>query len=92
MHALRVGYRGLELSRDGRITLPVPEPERSRLMEVRRGEVELQDILAELDRLIEELKQTPVTVQIPEPKLIIEQWLVETYLKSWKDWQPVMFE
>src|SRR5262245_53163663 len=30
MHALRLGYQGLELLESGRLTLPMPEPERSR--------------------------------------------------------------
>ena len=28
MHALRIAYQGIELLSTGRITLPVPEPER----------------------------------------------------------------
>ncbi len=47
---------------------------------------------ASVIRLIEELKQVPISIQIPDPDLIVEQWLVETYLKSWSDWRPVMFE
>src|SRR3712207_5861454 len=41
MHALRIAHQGHELLTTGRISLPVGEPERSRLMDVRRGEVPL---------------------------------------------------
>src|SRR4051794_2469824 len=39
MHALRIGYQGIELLTSGRITLPVPEPERGFLRQVRAGEL-----------------------------------------------------
>jgi predicted nucleotidyltransferase len=36
MHALRIAHRGHELLSTGRITLPIPQPAREHLMEVRR--------------------------------------------------------
>ena len=38
MHAARLGYQGLELLETGELTLPMPEPERSRVMAIRTGE------------------------------------------------------
>jgi hypothetical protein len=38
-HALRLAYQGLEIVRDGRLTLPMPEPEREQVLRVKRGEV-----------------------------------------------------
>ena len=49
MHALRIAYQGIELLSTGRITLPVPEPERSELRSVRNGELALDDVLARID-------------------------------------------
>ena len=49
MHALRIGIQGIELLQTGRISLPVPEPDRARLRAVRAGEVPLDDIVAQLD-------------------------------------------
>src|SRR5439155_3782186 len=37
MHAARLGHQGLELLETGRVTLPMPEPTRSRVMEIRTG-------------------------------------------------------
>jgi predicted nucleotidyltransferase len=51
MHALRLGYQGLELLEAGRLTLPMPEPERSRVMSVRRGERSFDDVLAEVGEI-----------------------------------------
>ena len=42
MHALRIAHQGSELLSTGRITLPIAEPVRSRLMEVRRGDIPLR--------------------------------------------------
>ena len=38
-HALRLAYQGLEIAREGRLTLPMPDPERERVLRVKRGEV-----------------------------------------------------
>jgi len=43
MHALRLGLQGIELLTNGRITLPVPEPDRAYLRSIRRGERPLAD-------------------------------------------------
>jgi hypothetical protein len=38
MHAARLGYQGLELLETGQLTLPMPQPERSRVMAIRTGD------------------------------------------------------
>jgi uncharacterized protein len=45
MHALRLGLQGVELLTTGRITLPVPEPDRAYLRSIRRGERKLAEVL-----------------------------------------------
>src|SRR5215472_1119780 len=45
MHALRLGLQGIELLTTGRITLPVPEPDRAYLRSIRRGERPLAEVL-----------------------------------------------
>jgi hypothetical protein len=42
-HALRLAYQGLEITREGRLTLPMPEPERERVLWVKRGDVPTMD-------------------------------------------------
>lgn len=92
MHALRIGYQGIELFNDGRITLPVPEPQNARLMDVRLGKVPPAEILDELDELIRQLEEAPVVITDPPPELGVEQWLVATYLEHWRSWSPTYFE
>lgn len=46
-HALRLAYQGLEIVRDGRLTLPMPERERQRVLQVKQGQVPvLKHVLA----------------------------------------------
>lgn len=93
MHALRVGYQGLELLHSGQISLPVPEPHRTRLMEVRLGEVPLEDVTAELDGLIAKLERAPLRISSPPPDLVIEQWMIEAYRQHWEEtWRPMGLE
>lgn len=47
MHMLRLGYQGVEFLESGRLTLPIKEPARSHLMDVRSGRSNLADVLAE---------------------------------------------
>src|SRR5919204_585623 len=64
MHAARLGYQGLELVETGTLTLPMPEPERSRVMAIRKGEVSFDEAMAEIDevarRLADALERTPL--------------------------------
>lgn len=55
MHALRLGYQGIELITTGRMTLPIPDDPGDYLRAVRRGEVALDDVLTELDSVEQQL-------------------------------------
>ena len=65
MHALRLGVQGVELLTTGRITLPVPEPERAYLRQVRRGEVRLDDVVAQVDEAEARLAALQDTSDLP---------------------------
>jgi predicted nucleotidyltransferase len=54
MHALRLGFEGVELMRSGTLTLPVAEPNLTTLRAMRVGEINAADAL----RLIEETEST----------------------------------
>jgi hypothetical protein len=85
MHALRLGLQGVELLTTGRITLPVPEPGRSYLRSVRRGEVSLPEVLDAVtdaeQRLVELRSGSAVP---PEPdRAWVDDWLHRSYLSFW---------
>jgi len=87
-HALRLAYQGLEVARAGRLTLPMPEPERERVLEVKRGEVtDVADVLTEIagiQRQIDELLDSGRTPLPAEPDLdTIEQWSVSAHRRFW---------
>ncbi|WP_344802303.1 DNA polymerase beta superfamily protein [Microlunatus ginsengisoli] len=85
MHALRLGYQGVELLTTGRITLPVPEPQRERLRSIRRGEVPLGEVVEEIrdaeSRLVALSESRAVP---PQPdRAWVDFWLHEAHLGYW---------
>jgi hypothetical protein len=87
-HALRLAYQGLEVARDAQLTLPMPDRERERVLQVKRGDVPvLDDVLseiAELQRQIEELLDTGRTPLRAEPALdTIGTWCVQAHRRHW---------
>lgn len=86
MHALRLGIQGVELLTTGRITLPVPEPELTYLRSVRRGEVALDEVVAEVDDAERRLIALRDSSQIPdEPdRDWVNAWLHRSHLAFWE--------
>src|SRR5262245_29569338 len=85
MHALRLGYQGFELLQAGRVTLPMPEPERSRVMAVRRGERSFEEVLAEIDeaeRWLEAALERTALPDRPDDEAV-DAFLVEAYRRAW---------
>jgi hypothetical protein len=85
MHALRIAYQGIELLATGRITLPVPEPERAELRRVRAGEVPLDDVLAHLDGVSAQLEELSHGAALPAKPDVgaVDAFLVQTYREAW---------
>jgi hypothetical protein len=86
MHALRIAYQGIELLTTGRITLPVPEPERSALRRVRAGEQPLDDVLAHLDGVTTRLEEVTDGADLPaKPDVAaVDAFIVRAYRTSWE--------
>jgi len=85
MHALRLGYQGVELLTTGRITLPVPEPNLTYLRAIRRGEVRLGNVVeavsaAEADLI--RLKESSTLPNEPDRKWV-DDWLHRSHLTYW---------
>jgi predicted nucleotidyltransferase len=85
MHALRIAYQGIELITSGRITLPVPEPARSHLRAVRRGEPSLAEVVAALAERTSELEQAVLASDLPEDadRAAIDAFLIRAYRAAW---------
>src|SRR3954467_13364503 len=65
MHALRLGYQGVELLTTGRLTLPMPEPERSCVMAVRRGEHSFDEVAEEIGEVEQRLEAALEETALP---------------------------
>lgn len=50
-HALRLAYQGFEIASTGNLSLPLPDRERARVLAVKRGEVDRDEVSAEIARL-----------------------------------------
>jgi hypothetical protein len=85
MHALRLGMQGVELLSTGRITLPVPDPDRSYLRAVRRGDVPLDEVVAAVDAAEQRLVELRESSTVPdEPdRAWVDAWLHRSYLTHW---------
>jgi hypothetical protein len=85
MHAARLGYQGLELLETGWLTLPMPEPERSRVMGIRTGERTFEEAIAEIDEVERRLAAALEKTLLPaEPdRVAIDRFLVEAYRRAW---------
>jgi hypothetical protein len=85
MHMLRLGFQGVELLTTGRLSLPMREPERSYLLDVRRGKVSEEECLqraADLERQLTELATSGVLPEQPD-EAGVERWVLEAYRRRW---------
>jgi uncharacterized protein len=85
MHALRIAYQGVELLSTGHITLPIAEPERERLLQVRRGELPLREVLDRLHKQAARLEDATLSNDLPEAPDTgaVDRFLVDAYSRAW---------
>jgi hypothetical protein len=69
----------------GRITLPLPEPDRAYLRSIRRGEAPLAEVIQAIDDAEARLRLLRETSDVPaEPdRAWVNGWLHRSYLSSW---------
>lgn len=88
MHVVRLGYQGIELLSEGRLTLPLPEPVRSRIMEIRLGHWTEAAVVREVEaverQLVEAVERSPLPDEPDHAR--IDAFAVETYAQAW-GWQ-----
>jgi predicted nucleotidyltransferase len=87
-HALRLAYQGLEIVRDGQLTLPMPQRERQRVLRVKRGDVPiLEEVLREISDVqtkVEQLLSAGRTPLASEPDLAaISSWSATAHRRHW---------
>jgi len=87
-HALRLALQGLEVVRDGRLTLPMPPAERERVLRVKRGDVpERDDVVREIAEVQAEIEERLAAGRTPlpaEPDLAaVSAWSVQAHRRHW---------
>jgi predicted nucleotidyltransferase len=87
-HALRLAYQGREITRDHTLTLPMPEAERQRVLEVKSGGVpDLGTVLAEIDAVAADVEDRLATGRTPLPERAdlpaISAWSVSAHRRHW---------
>jgi hypothetical protein len=85
MHALRLGVQGVEFLTTSRITLPVPEPDLTYLRAVRRGEVEVGDVVDAIktaEQRLEGLREASTVPDQPDRRWV-DEWLHRVHLHYW---------
>jgi hypothetical protein len=85
MHVVRLGHQGIELLTTGRLTLPMPEPARSEIMAIRRGERSEAEVVAEIERVERELEraneESPLRDE-PDHETV-NAFVVDAYRDAW---------
>jgi uncharacterized protein len=85
MHVARLGYQGIELLSTGRLTLPMPEPARTRIMDIRTGKVGLEDAIDEINeierRLVAAVEESPLPSEPDYAR--VDVFLTDAYRESW---------
>lgn len=91
MHMLRLGFQGVELMQTGRLILPMQDPVRSYLMQVRKGELTINDVFTRAGELEGELKELKDSSTLPEhaDRDSIEAWMRNMYFMNWSAAQPL---
>ena len=85
MHMVRLGCQGVELLTTGRISLPMQEPIRSRVLDIRLGKVPLDTCIEWTEHLDAELEDLAKTADLPDhpDRVALNKWLTRTYLDAW---------
>lgn len=86
-HMVRLGVQGVELLETGRLTLPMPEPWRTWIRDLRQGrhtQQEAIDAAADLEARLEELTRTADLPEHPDTARA-NRWLRSTYEEAWSD-------
>lgn len=84
-HAIRLGLQGVELLQTGSITLPIPEPDRTWLRELRIGKYTKQEALDRIAHHRGELETLLEKSELPERPdyAALNNWLMSMYQSWW---------
>lgn len=84
-HAVRLGLQGTEFLTTGNITLPIPEPDRTWLRELRVGRHTKEEALARINDSRADLEKLIRTADVPDKVDYsrLNRWLIKAYREWW---------
>lgn len=84
-HMVRLGYQGVEMLERGTMTLPMPDSQRKRLLELRRGERSKEWALAEAEKYEQKIGELATSSRLPDHPdwAKINRWVVEAHQRFW---------
>lgn len=85
-HMVRLGIQGVELLTTGRVTLPIAEPDRTWLRELRAGEHTMADSIERASDLEEQLRALQEFSGLPGTADYewANRWLIDVYQREWR--------
>lgn len=84
--AVRLGFQGVEILATGAITLPIPEPDRTWIKELRVGGHTKEEVLDRVAESRSQLERLLVTSDLPDKPDYgkINDWLTEMHTSWWR--------
>lgn len=87
-HALRLAHQGFEIASTGNLTLPLPDRERERVLAVKRGEVDRDEVSAEISSLEVKVRSLLDEGGSPLPRTAdldrINAWAIDAQRRHWR--------
>ncbi len=81
-HMLRLGYQGIEMATTGKLSLPMPDPERSHIVDVRTGKFTEAEVLAEAEHLEQRLLGLQALRPLgPGDPAAVEAFVLDCYMR-----------
>lgn len=84
MHALRLGFEGIEYLSEGALTLPVPEPRLGILRSVRCGDISFSEALCLIEEAESRLRKLVEECDIEADRARIDAFLVRAHQEHWQ--------
>lgn len=85
MHVLRLGFQGIELQETGKLVLPIEEPTRTTLLDVRKGKYGLNEVLqlcGDLEAKLKDLVKLGPLMEFPDLARV-ETFMQKLYWENW---------
>jgi hypothetical protein len=85
-HAVRLGFQGIELLTEGRMTLPMLEGERAFVLAIKKGEVSFTRVMRIIDQLESQLKDLINDCDKKVDVAVVDNFLVDAH-REWWGWK-----